>query len=101
MSEVELKKRPPVRTLMLRNQIAALSARVVELEAALATARSDALREAAEWCASNTIDTPMDRKDRVYAGMFCAGEHTGGVHQGMGYSDAILALIPQQEKPHE
>jgi hypothetical protein len=57
-----------------------------------------AVKRALEWaaglCADNTMDIPMDRSARVYAGMFCAGEHTGGIHQGMGYAEFIRAAPP-------
>jgi len=55
-----------------------------------------ALEWAAELCVENTMDIPMDRSARVYAGMFWAGEHTGGTHQGMGYADFIRSATPDQ-----
>lgn len=59
------------------------------------TARNDALREAADWCAKNTMEIPMRQADRKYAGMFAAGDcyENSGTHHGMGYADAIRAMI--------
>lgn len=76
------------------------------LDAALADARREGklegLREAAAaWCAKTTMDVPVDHKKRVFARMYAAGEPTGGVHPGMGYSDAILAPAARVEGGEE
>jgi hypothetical protein len=72
----------------------ALSARVVELEAALATARADALREAA----NKAVITAAIYDPGSTQGY--KGDRTLTEWQADAVVYAILDLIPQ-EKPHE
>lgn len=66
-------------------------------DARVKQAREKALREAAEWCRTHTMDVPMNRQQRKYAGMYCAGEWHSGSHAGLGYEAAILALISEDK----
>lgn len=66
-------------------------------DAMLKAEREKALREAAEWCRTHTMDVPMNRQQRKYAGMYCAGEWHSGSHAGLGYEAAILALISEDK----
>lgn len=74
----------------------ALSARIEELEAQVAAARNEALREAAEMCRRTTMEVPMKHQRGKLGGLYAAGEAFGdGFHEGMGYADAILALMEE------
>lgn len=74
----------------------AQSARIEELEAQVAAARNEALREAAEMCRRTTMEVPMKHQRGKLGGLYVAGEAIGGgFHEGMGYADAILALMEE------
>jgi hypothetical protein len=72
------------------------------LEAVRQKAKVEALREAAEYCETHTMASVTNPKYTQFAGCYVAGEaylHT--LHQGMGYAEAILALIPDTDKGGE
>lgn len=65
-----------------------LGSKLDAAEAALATARADALREAAEWHSNRAV------KERA------SGSISGAMAEEYAATE-ILALIPKQEKPHD